>query len=294
MAEQLSLWAWVESGSPGADPACALFGPRHGAPAAPKARPVLAPPSRARELEEKVAAGVGLPVRLVVTDNRHTLVSWRPIPGGRAGYVVRVHHMFLEAPEAVALSLGRYVAGGRRDDGRVLDAYMERHQGLVTRERRPLAPPRGRFHDLARLQAHLNRAEFDGRLQARIGWGEPGMPRRRRRTTMQLGSFDALAGTIAVHPALDQAFVPEFFVTAVVFHEMLHEAVPATRVGDRRYVHTRDFRSREAAFPLTAPARAWERANLDGLMAFEPPQAPREPDRWVPAAPGHGQSVSAS
>jgi hypothetical protein len=256
VTEQLAFWSWLEGGA------------GSGGGVVPAVPEVTGP--RVRLLEEKVALGVGLPVRLVVTNNRHTLVSWRPVHGGQAGYVVRVHRMFLEAPDPVALSLGRYVARGDREDGRVLDAYMEGHVAWVTRRRRALCPPRGRVHDLSPIQAGLNATEFGGTLQARIGWGEPGMPRRRHRTTMQLGCHDALAGTISIHPALDQAFVPAWFVTSVVFHEMLHEAIPATRVGDRRSIHPPAFRARLEQFPLTAPAREWERRNLDLLLAYRP------------------------
>src|SRR5438128_1381886 len=111
----------------------------------------LNPISRTRTLQERVSLGAGLPVRLVVTDNRHTLLSWRPLQDGN-GYAVRVHHMFLDAPESVALSLGRYVASPRRrSDGRVLDEFIDAQRHLVTRDRRPLVPPEGRHHDLQRI-----------------------------------------------------------------------------------------------------------------------------------------------
>ncbi|MEW5855083.1 MAG: hypothetical protein AB2A00_40275 [Myxococcota bacterium] len=237
------------------------------------------PISRTRALQQLVAVGAGLPVRLVVTDNRHTLLSWRPADD-TDGYVVRVHHMFLDAPAEVGLAMGRYVANPRRGaDGRVIDQFIAEQRHLVTRDRRTLAPPVGRYHDLQSLYDQLNDEEFNGCVDARIGWGEPGSPRRRARRTIQLGSFDPEDRTIVIHPALDQDFVPSFFVASVVFHEMLHEQVPATQAGDRRCVHSAAFRARENAFPLTARALQWEKDNVDRLLKYRPEREERRPQR---------------
>lgn len=232
--------------------------------------PALGEPlPRTRWLELAVAQAAGLPVRLIITDNRHTLLSWRAQEHPEEGVIIRAHHMFLDAPQDVAVALGRYVANPRRHlDGALLDRFMAARRHLVTRDRRPLGTPQGRFHDLARIFQHLNDTEFDGTVQARIGWGEPGSPRRRRRRSIQLGCYDPESSTIVIHPALDQAFVPEFFVTAVVFHEMLHQQIPAKQDAGRRCIHSRQFKVREERFPLTAAARTWERAHVDQLLAY--------------------------
>jgi len=58
-------------------------------------------------------------------------------------------------------------------------------------------------------------------------------------------------------------------VAAVVFHEMLHQAVPARDGNGRRVVHGREFRARERAYPDHARALAWERRNI-GLLLSSP------------------------
>ena len=53
----------------------------------------------------------------------------------------------------------------------------------------------------------------------------------------------------------------------VVFHEMLHQAVPAVERDGRRVVHGREFRARERAYPDFERARLWEERHLNLLLA---------------------------
>ncbi len=84
---------------------------------------------------------------------------------------------------------------------------------------------------------------------------------------MKTGVYVQDARLIRIHPTLDRPAVPEFYVAAVVFHEMLHQAVPARELGGRRIVHGADFRRRERAYPDHARAKAWEEKNLPLLLS---------------------------
>ena len=75
--------------------------------------------------------------------------------------------------------------------------------------------------------------------------------------------------SVRIHPTLDRPEVPEFYVAAVVFHEMLHQAVPVHEAGGRRVVHGREFRARERAYRDHERARAWESRHL-GLLLSSP------------------------
>ena len=75
-----------------------------------------------------------------------------------------------------------------------------------------------------------------------------------------MGAYYHETRTILIHPALDRAEVPRYFVELVVFHEMLHQAVPQERSETgRRNIHSDEFRRREALF------RDFERA-FDGVV----------------------------
>jgi len=219
----------------------------------------------ASRLADAIAALVAEPVRLTVHDNRSTMVSWRRV-AGRLQY--RVHHMFLDAPGEVveALALFGHPGGAtrRRTAGRRIDAYVRRHRTRIGQGRPVRLQARGRFHHLGDLFEEENAAWFHGAVRARIGWGAARAGGRQR--SIKTGVYLHDLQVIRIHPALDQAEVPEFYVRAVVFHEMLHQVVPVVERRGRRVVHSADFRRREQAHPDFARARAWEKANLHLLL----------------------------
>ena len=218
---------------------------------------------KAQEVARSLARQLGAPVQLSVTDNRSTMVSFaRRTPG----YVVRVHHMFLEADEAVVAAIARYVSVGPGGAGPALDEFIQRHD-MHIRTRRvagDVLKARGRCFDLAVLMEEINRLHFQSGIQARIGWGKK-TPRRKRKS-IRLGVYDHQAREIRVHPALDRPDVPRFFVEYIVFHEMLHQLFPSTAGDGRRVHHPKAFRDRERAFPGYAVALAWEKTNLAVLL----------------------------
>lgn len=226
-------------------------------------------------------------VSLRVTDNVHTMLSFKR----RAGHLeVRLHHMFLAAPDPVIDALARYIRGVDPTASTVLDRFIRRHRWLIRRVpphvRRMRVPirPRGRHHDLKEIFAGLERELVGARVDCAITWG-PAPAVRLPRSSIKLGSYSADSRLIRIHPALDQAFVPRFFVEWIVFHEMLHHVHGISRRGGKRCVHTEAFAADERRFPDYERARAWERTHLDRLLAWCPETpADRSMLRLAPAA----------
>lgn len=81
-----------------------------------------------------------------------------------------------------------------------------------------------------------------------------------------MGVYDHLTRTIRIHPSLDRPEVPLFFVEYIVFHEMLHQAVPGKDTGSRKQHHGPEFRARERRYPEYARALTWEKENLNLLL----------------------------
>lgn len=218
---------------------------------------------RADLLARQLAQAVGAPVRLAVTNNRSTMVSFRRRPGELS---LRLHHMFLSAPDEVVRAVAEYAGKGRAQAGRVIDDYIRVQQRQVPPpQRKPGAlVARGRCHDLQALFDELNQRFFQGSVQARIGWGRAWA--RRRRRSIRLGVYEHHAREIRIHAALDQPDVPRFFVEYIVFHEMLHQLFPGPRRGGRQLHHPPAFRDREKAFPHYEAALAWEKEHLDQLL----------------------------
>jgi hypothetical protein len=225
-------------------------------------------PEQARlALEARIIHSARQEVRLRLTDNSHTMLSTRFHNGVRS---LRLHRMFVDAPQDVIDAVGSYIARGDAAAGRAIDQFIEQRQHTIAaRPRR--SPPlraRGSVHDLADIQRALSQRYFDASVSLPIGWGRSGTARGRRgRRTIRMGVYLLESRSIRIHPALDQAWVPRFFVEWVVFHEMLHHVVPAPERDGRRDFHSAIFRERERAFADFDRAQQWERDNLARLIA---------------------------
>lgn len=221
----------------------------------------------ARQALERRLSIVGRQTIIVsITDNRHSMIH----ATRKAGLLrARLHHMFLDAPVSVVEALGRFLLFRDREAsqlvGRYIDLNTQRIRCLEP-HRRSLKDNRGDHHDLNELYAEVNHQYFDGQVDARICWGSEGRSQNKKRSTIKLGSYSAQEQLIRIHPRLDQPFVPRYFISFVIFHEMLHHVMPATRVAGRRKLHPVEFRVRERKFRHYDKAIAWENANLDRLL----------------------------
>lgn len=231
-------------------------------PLTPPPHPVVV--ARAEVLASRLSRDLGMRVRLAVTDNRSTMLSFKR---NASALSVRLHHMFLDAPEDVVQALADYAGRGARKAGPVLDAFIQGMQPRIRQERNAAEAEletRGRCFDLQELFDRVNAAHFDNRIVASIGWGRHG-PKRRKKS-IRLGVYDHQTREIRIHPALDRPEVPRFFVEYIVFHEMLHQLFPSPPGAERRIHHPRAFRERERAYPHYAASVVWEKENLQLLL----------------------------
>ncbi len=237
----------------------------------------------AAQLADQLSLLLAERVRLTVTDNTSTMVSFRRTRGHVA---FRVHQMFLDAPPAVINALADYASRGKRSAGSLIDDFVRANEDRVRRSRveRQLRSldPYGRVHDLQAIFDELNTRYFAGRIDAAIGWGREAPDRRRR--SIKMGPYFHDARVVKIHPSLDREEVPEFFVAFVVFHEMLHQAEPPRIIGGRRVSHTPEFRRLERAYPDYDKAIAWERQHL-ALLLGDQPVPRRRPVHFDPDDP---------
>ena len=190
--------------------------------AAPRqARLVPADDAAARDRALAVALKLYIPsgkgLELTLTDNHYSMISVRRRPDG---YRLRLHNMFLGAPPRTVRALARYVVHNDRRASQLLGDYIERHQHVIKRqERKPRqinVRTAGQHHDLQVLFDSLNAERFDGQLQARITCGP--VTARKPRRSIKMGSFAVEDRMIRIHPVLDQADVPDYFIRWIVFH----------------------------------------------------------------------------
>jgi hypothetical protein len=175
--------------------------------------------------------------------------------------------MFLRADDTTVRALVRYMVRRDRRAGDHLDAFIDSnlHRIKKRKARRHVLQTAGNHHDLREIFDELNRDWFQGNLKVHLTWGRRA-PRMRRKRSIALGTYVADDRLIRIHPALDQPWVPRFFVAYVLFHEMLHHVVPAQDRGTHKAYHHPKFRRLEKLFPDYERALKWEKDNLGRLL----------------------------
>lgn len=216
-----------------------------------------------QQLHDALATPLG-GADLAITDNLRRMVS---INKKNGRHRLRLHHMFVGCDEKTIAALvclaenGDGVEGARAH----LKDYVDHHRDKISYDVDPEdLQSEGEHHDLGWiLDKWRNRIDDDRLENVVITWGRYGRGSR----TIRFGSYDFDRDLIRVHPALDQEWVPEFFVEFIVYHELLHALYPPQKASSsRRVVHTEQFRRMEQKFPRYEEALAWERNNLPRFL----------------------------
>lgn len=227
---------------------------------------------------------------------RQRVLEARPVAatesGARPGLEVRLSWFFADAPPDVREAVARWLRVGRRarKSSELLDRWIATTLAELppAPRREPRVEPRGEVHDLRALARELDvRGHVELETQPRLTWGR--RRRSRARHSLQLGSYQPGEHLVRVHPVLDQDWVPEWFVRYVLFHELLHAALPADRTdGPRTVHHPPEFRRRERSYPDYRRALLWQERHLPLLLRST--HGPVRPERPAAVKPG-GQGV---
>jgi hypothetical protein len=230
-----------------------------------------------------LSAELRTPVDVRYTQARRSVLR---VQRTRGVFHVRMQRFFSEAPPEVRQHLLTWMRLGRRAPAatRQLDAWIDERLAELWREdpRKPPLTTRSHAHDLEPLARELLASEFGadfppGAEVPAVTWGRSGTSRTRH--SLRLGSYDYHSGVVRIHPVLDQPAVPAWFVRYVLFHELLHAALPPRKrasnhpssptghTGERRVFHSPEFRRREQLFSDTPRALAWEKQHIRGLIS---------------------------
>ncbi len=216
---------------------------------------------------------------LVLTENRRRILSAKAMADGRLA--VRIHRCFTEASSATLEQAAAFLDGRLRKEARkralvTIRQHFDLHAAPepAAAQRQPSLQPIGRHFDLSSIRDRVNQEYFDPSLEVAITWGRANRSRGQR--SIRLGSYQAGSGIIRIHRALDQHWVPGYVVEAIVYHEMLHAAIPPEARGSRRSIHTPEFRRRERLHPDFEASEQWLRKNLNRLLGS------KRSFRWKP------------
>ncbi len=210
---------------------------------------------------------------LTLTDNRSTIVSARE-QGDQLD--VRIQRCFATAPDETVAAVAEFLSSAKGSPARrralaEIRAYFGRHRPATHPQRRRhriVLRPVGRTLDLRELRDEINQRYFGGELEVHVTWGRaPSRGRRRKRSySVRLGTYSDRDRVVRIHRCLDRTDVPRYVVESVVYHEMLHAAVPPAKKNGRRRIHTPEFRRRERLFPHYERAERWLDRNLTRLL----------------------------
>jgi len=120
----------------------------------------------------------------------------------------------------------------------------------------PLALPLDGHHHLGSLAAEVHRTYFFKYPQLRVRWGH--QIQRKSRRSIRLGSYNHATNEIRIHPSLNAAHIPAFFIQSIIHHEYLHHVLGPN--------HNRRFHSHERKFSYFRESKEWIRRNLFLLL----------------------------
>ncbi len=120
--------------------------------------------------------------------------------------------------------------------------------------RRVLVDHRGDHYDLKAIYDQINGLYFANALDLRITWA--GSKKAAPKRSIRLGSYHMQTQVIRIHRFLDQAHIPDYYISFIVYHEMLHHVLPPVR-GRRTRIHHPEYKAREKEFQEYALAKEY-------------------------------------
>jgi len=123
----------------------------------------------------------------------------------------------------------------------------------------PLPLPDHGHHHLPSLAAEVHRTYFFKVPPLPVKWGQ--QIARKRRRSIRLGSYNHYTCEIRIHPLLNSAAIPAFFIQSIIHHEYLHHVLGAN--------HNSRFHRAERQFRYHREAKEWIRRNLFLLLGLK-------------------------
>ncbi len=215
--------------------------------------------------QQQLENSTGMKLQLKINDNRSTMLSvkWEPDCAK-----VSLHRMFLQAPQNVMQELACYLNGKHTKIAPSIKAYIEDNlQKLDYSHELDLSKlqTKGRVHDLKEIYADLNHEYFNKALGLHITWF--GKSQKRGKNRITFGLFHDPLKLIKINRILDNKHFPDYFVSYVVYHEMLHYVCP-TYVDEKgqKHIHSKAFKEKEKEFKYYEMAQQWIRDNQNYLF----------------------------
>ena len=193
---------------------------------------------------------------LTINDNRSTMLSvkWEP-----DCTKVSLHRMFLNAPKNVMQALACYIREEQNAIAPTVKAFIEdkiktldySHQVDLSKLQH-----QGHVYNVQKLLDDLNSSYFKNKLKLNITWF--GNPAKKNKSRITFGLYHDPLRLIKVNRMLDCQTFPNYVVSYIIYHEMLHHVCPpyVDENGINR-VHNKEFKELESQFRYFDKAQDW-------------------------------------
>lgn len=123
---------------------------------------------------------------------------------------------------------------------------------------------KGRKYNLKEIFDYLNLLYFNNELKSFVRWGQKGT-KTSYQTWYQLNESEKVS-MITIASLYNHPDIPEYAIKSVMFHEMLHIAVPPYIKNSRRVVHGREFNEAQKRNPDLLIWQKWEKEGLQKIL----------------------------
>jgi hypothetical protein len=217
-------------------------------------------------IQEQLEKRSGKKLKLKINDNRSTMLSVRWEPDYTK---VSLHRIFLEAPQNVMQDLACYLKYEDKIITPSIKAFIEDnlkkldYSHLLDKKK---LYSQGNMYNLQQIYNDLNKEYFNNRLNLFITWF--GKTIQRNRTRITFGLYHDPLKLIKINRMLDSPSFPDYLVSFVIYHEMVHHVCPSyvDEKGLNR-VHSKEFKERESQFQHYDLAQDWIKKNQAYLFA---------------------------
>lgn len=122
----------------------------------------------------------------------------------------------------------------------------------------------GTKFDLQIIFDRINAQCFEGKLRAYLRWGVSGSTTSYQ--TVRRSKDGTSWNLITIADIYNHPSIPQFAIESVMFHEMLHIAIPPYRKNGKNVIHGKEFKAAEKLFPYFEQWRTWEEKELKPLL----------------------------
>lgn len=215
--------------------------------------------------QEQLEHNAGIKLQLKINDNRSTMLSvkWEPDLTK-----VSMHRMFLQAPKNIMQALACYLNGKQKSLAPAIKAYIENQISSLDYSHEldcSKLQTKGKYFDLQEIYHSLNREYFNNALNLYITWFGSGDKRKRNRITF--GLYHDPLKLIKINKILDHREFPDYFISYVIYHEMLHYVCPAyVDEKGNKHIHSKEFKEKEKKFLFFDRAQEWIKNHKNDLF----------------------------